>query len=51
MIFAVFVGLIGLVIGYITVGSAWQLYAIIIFASLVGFFIGKKVDDSVFKKK
>ncbi|HUR12230.1 MAG TPA: hypothetical protein VM012_12720 [Flavitalea sp.] len=50
VIFAVFVGGIGLIIGYITVGTTWQLYAIIAFAALIGFFIGRKVDNSVKKK-
>lgn len=51
IIFTVFVGCIGFIIGYLTVGTQWQLFAIIALAALVGFFIGRKVDLSVQKKK
>lgn len=49
IIFAVFFGVVGFIIGYLTVGAEWQLYAILIFSALIGFFVGRKVDRSVGK--
>jgi hypothetical protein len=49
IIFAVFFGVVGFIIGYLTVGTQWQLYAIALFSALIGFFVGRKVDRSVKK--
>jgi hypothetical protein len=49
IIFAVFFGIVGFIIGYLTVGTEWQLYAIVAFAALIGFFVGRQVDRSVKK--
>jgi hypothetical protein len=50
IIFAIFFGMVGFIIGYLTVGTQWQLYAIGIFAALIGFFTGRQVDRSIKKK-
>ncbi len=49
IIFAIFFGIVGFIIGYLTVGTEWQLYAIVAFAALIGLFVGKQVDKSVKK--
>jgi hypothetical protein len=49
IIFAVFFGIVGVIIGYMTVGTEWQLYAIVVFSAVVGFFVGRQVDRSVKK--